>query len=47
MIPSGVPTAVLARAFKREHSAEIVAKWYEVEVRSVKDAVEFEQKLAA
>lgn len=43
----GVPTAVLATAFEVEGSEEAVAKWYEVNVRSVRDAVEFEKRLAA
>jgi uncharacterized protein (DUF433 family) len=47
IIPAGVPTSILARAFKRENSAEIVAKWYEIDLKAVRDAVEFEQKLAA
>jgi uncharacterized protein (DUF433 family) len=42
----GVPTAILARAYRAERSAEIVARWYEVDERSVMDAVEFE-RLAA
>lgn len=43
----GVPTAVLARAFETEKSVEAVAQWYDVAPRSVRDAVEFEEKIAA
>jgi uncharacterized protein (DUF433 family) len=44
---SGVPTNVLAGAFKVEGSVEFVAKWYEVSEREVRDAVLFEERLAA
>ena len=44
---SGVPTKVLAGAFKAEGSVEFVAKWYEVSEREVRDAVLFEERLAA
>ena len=44
---SGVPTKVLAGAFKAEGSVEFVAKWYEVSEREVCDAVLFEERLAA
>jgi len=44
---SGVPTQVLADAVKAEGSIEFVAKWYEVSVREVRDAVLFEKRLAA
>lgn len=43
----GLPTAVLANAYRVEKSVEAVARWYDVEKRSVRDAVEFEQRLAA
>jgi len=43
----GVPTGVLARAYQVEESYEVVAKWYAVDPRAVRDAVEFEGKLAA
>ncbi len=43
----GVPTDVLARSYLAEQSVEAVAKWYEVDPASVKDAVEFELDLAA
>lgn len=44
---SGVPTKVLARSLKTNGSVESVARWYEVSVKEIEDAVEFEQKLAA
>lgn len=43
----GVPTSVLARSFKAEQSLKRVARWYDVDVRSVRAAVEFERRLAA
>jgi uncharacterized protein (DUF433 family) len=43
----GVPTAVLARAFHVEQSIASVARWFEVSRRAVKQATEFESKLAA
>lgn len=45
--PESVPTVVLARAVRAEGSVESVARWYEVDPRSVIDAVEFENQLAA
>jgi uncharacterized protein (DUF433 family) len=44
---SGVPTQVLARSLKANKSIETVARWFEVQAEEVRDAVEFEQKLAA
>ena len=44
---SGVPTQVLASAYNVEKSYAYVSRWYEVEVREVKDAVQFENQLAA
>ena len=44
---SGVPTKVLADAVKTEGSVDFVAKWYEVTPREVRDAVKFEDQLAA
>lgn len=44
---SGVPTRVLANSVKANDSVEIVARWYEVTPQEVKDAVAFEQSLAA
>jgi len=43
----GVPTAVLAEAFSAESSLERVASWFEVSIRSVRDAVDFEERLEA
>jgi uncharacterized protein (DUF433 family) len=42
----GVPTLVLSRSYKAEKSYERVARWYEVDVPSVRDAVEYENQLA-
>jgi uncharacterized protein (DUF433 family) len=44
---AGVPTAVLAKAVQVEGSIETVAKWYRVNLRSVRAAVEYEKCLAA
>ena len=44
--PESVPTLILARAFKAEKSIQAVARWYEVDPRSVEDAVEFEAQHA-
>jgi uncharacterized protein (DUF433 family) len=44
--PESVPTSVLARAFHVEGSIDAVARWYEVDPRSVRDAVDFENTLA-
>jgi len=43
---SGVPAQTLARSVKANASAEIVARWYEVQADEVRDAVEFEEALA-
>jgi uncharacterized protein (DUF433 family) len=43
----GVPTSTLARAYRAERSFDKVARWYEVDLRSVRDAVRFENDLAA
>jgi uncharacterized protein (DUF433 family) len=43
----GVPTRILARSYKREHSYRVVAHWYDVAIESVKAAVAFEKRLAA
>ena len=43
----GVPTDILAEAAKVEESYKDVARWYDVPVRAVRDAVKFEQELAA
>lgn len=45
--PEGVPTSIVARAFRAEGSVERVARWYDVSQRAVEDAVEYEKKLAA
>lgn len=42
-----VPTEVLFNAVKAGQSPKEVARWYEVPLRSVKDAAEFEQSLQA
>jgi uncharacterized protein (DUF433 family) len=42
-----VPTVVLARAYHVEKDARRVAAWFEVSLRSVEIAVEFERNLAA
>lgn len=47
IVRQGVPTAILAVAAKAEGSAQAVADWYELPLRSVRDAVEFEQSLRA
>lgn len=44
---SGVPTRVLARSVKANQSVDEVARWFEVSIDEIKDAVEFEQQLAA
>ncbi|HWL16940.1 MAG TPA: hypothetical protein VNR00_15135 [Opitutus sp.] len=44
---SGVPTRVLARSVKANGSTDAVAQWFEVAPEEVRDAVEFEQSLAA
>src|SRR5690606_180538 len=43
----GIPTDVLAKAVEAEKSIERVARWYGIEPRDVRAAVEFEQRLAA
>jgi uncharacterized protein (DUF433 family) len=44
---SGVPTEVLARSVKTNGSIEAVSHWFEVSDREVRDALEFETRLAA
>jgi len=44
---SGVPTQVLARSVEANDSVESVARWYEVLPEEVRDAIEFEESLAA
>ena len=43
----GVPTAILAKAYKAEGSIRQVARWFDVNERSLRDAIDFEAKLAA
>jgi uncharacterized protein (DUF433 family) len=43
----GVPTAILAKAFEVEKSINKVCRWYEVSKESIRDAIEFEKRLAA
>lgn len=43
----GVPTAILAKAYRAEQSFARVARWYEVKERWVRNAVEYEASLAA
>lgn len=45
--PEGVPTSILASAYRREEDVNVVAEWYAVSARSVKDAIDFEGRLAA
>lgn len=44
---SGVPTRVLARSVKTNGSVAAVSHWFEVSAGEVRDAVEFEMRLAA
>lgn len=45
--PESVPTSILAKAVKAEEgSIDAVARWYMVQPKAVKDAVEFENRLA-
>lgn len=43
----GVPTTILASAVKAEGSVDAVADWYDVDPRSVRDAVKYQEQLAA
>lgn len=43
----GIPTQILARSARANDSVEEVARWFEINSASVREAVEFEQKLAA
>lgn len=47
VVKGGVPTTVLARSYRAEKSFARVARWYDVDERSVRAAVEFERGLAA
>lgn len=44
---SGVPTQVLARSVRTNRSVEVVSHWFEVSEGEIRDAVEFETRLAA
>ena len=44
---SGVPARVLARSVKTNRSIRTVSHWFEVSEAEVRDAVEFETRLAA
>jgi uncharacterized protein (DUF433 family)/DNA-binding transcriptional MerR regulator len=44
---SGVPTHILARSLAANKSIDVVARWFEVQPDEVRDADEFEQRLAA
>jgi len=43
----GVPTLILAKAHRAERSFGHVARWFDVSERAVRDAVDFESRLAA
>lgn len=43
----GIPTSTLADAFRVERSYRQVAKWYEISEKSVRNAVEFQDRIAA
>lgn len=43
----GVPTSVLYGAFQAENDEDMVARWFEVTLDSVRRAIEFERSLAA
>jgi uncharacterized protein (DUF433 family) len=45
--PEAVPTSILARGVQVEKSVDRVARWYMVDPKAVRDAVEFEEQLAA
>ncbi len=47
IVRAGVPTSAISRAFKAEKSIDAVALWFEIDKRAVRDALEFEEKLAA
>ena len=44
---SGIATEILQAAAKAGQTAQEIAEWYELDIQSVRDAIEFEQKLAA
>jgi uncharacterized protein (DUF433 family) len=41
----GVPTSILSRSYRVEHSYPRVARWYAVSERAVRHAVEYEETL--
>lgn len=43
----GVPTSVIGNAFEVEQSIDVVARWYDVDQKAVRDAIEFEERIAA
>jgi uncharacterized protein (DUF433 family) len=43
----GIPTQVLARSVRANDSVEEVARWFEINSKSVREAVDFEEALAA
>ncbi|MBI2928715.1 MAG: hypothetical protein HYY24_23885 [Verrucomicrobia bacterium] len=43
----GIPTRILNNSVRANGSLELVALWFETDVRAVQEAVEFEQQLAA
>ena len=47
VVKSGVPATALARSVKANASVDEVARWYEVQRDEVRDAVAFEESLAA
>jgi uncharacterized protein (DUF433 family) len=48
VVREGISTRVLAESYRaNNNSLEEVARWYEIDVKSVEDAVEYEQSLAA
>jgi uncharacterized protein (DUF433 family) len=44
---TGVPTKILSEAVTPEQTAEFVARWYNLRLDEIQDALEFETKLAA
>lgn len=43
----GIPTSVLARSVSANGSVEEVARWFEISSKSVREAIKFEQSIAA
>jgi uncharacterized protein (DUF433 family) len=43
----GVPTSVIAQAYRAEGSERAVANWYGIKIKSVRDALAFEKLIAA